>query len=83
VDREKIEQALDGLDAREVRELYRLAEKRLQTCVLCGSDGANAIRIFWKAGRDGKQAALLLCPACIERHRLPAGEGKEAEASAS
>jgi hypothetical protein len=72
--RDRIDDALDGLSAREVEEFMVRARRRLQRCVACGSEGAEPVRV-----RRGKQAAsLMLCPACFERHRLP--EGRSASA---
>jgi hypothetical protein len=56
---DRIEEALDGLSARDAERLKALLEKRLQSCV---SQRATF--------------TLLICPACIEKHRLPEGRSE-------
>lgn len=71
----RVDDALDGLTAREARELRDRLDKRLQECVLDGSDGAIPVRVTTRL--PSKVAfTLMLCPACIERHRLPESESK-------
>lgn len=67
-----IDDALDGLPARDLERLRARIDQRLRACVLCGSDGALAVHARAKAiGGNDTQFALLLCRACIEKHRLP------------
>jgi hypothetical protein len=64
-----LDDALDGMSAREVEDLMVRAGRRLQRCVACGSDGGEPVRV--RRGNTG--AAMMLCPACFERYRLPEG----------
>lgn len=66
-----IDDALDGMSARDLERLRTRIDKRLQACVIDGVDGAVAVSV--RAKLDGSQStfSLLLCRQCIERHRLP------------
>lgn len=65
----RVDDALDGLTRRELEELRGKIEKRLLTCVIDGNDGAVPVRCTTKS--PAAVFTLLLCPACIERNRLP------------
>jgi len=65
----KLEDALDGLSAREIEALRAKIDKRLQACVLCDNDGAIPVHCTMR--RKGARFTLLMCVPCIERHRLP------------
>jgi hypothetical protein len=66
-----LQDAIDGMSARQVRELMHLAEKRLRECAICGNDGADRLLVQKKVRGSTTRASLLMCPACFERHRLP------------
>lgn len=69
-----IDDALDGLPARDLERLKARIERRLQACVICGQDGAVSCRVTTKGlSTSSATFALLLCPKCIETHRLPEG----------
>jgi hypothetical protein len=70
-----VDDALDGLPARDLERLKERIERRLRACVIDGQDGAIACRVSAKLGasRSDVRFTLLLCPACIEAHRLPEG----------
>ena len=72
---DRIDAALDGLSAREVEQLRRRIDRRLQQCVIDGNDGAVPVRCTAKS-HSGATFTLLLCPACIERNRLPEGRSE-------
>jgi len=68
-----VEDALDGLSARDAAALVVRLTRRLQTCVICSADGAIACRLTAKAptGQRGTiRATFMVCVACLERHRL-------------
>lgn len=66
-----ISDAIDGLSAREAEELRDRLELRLRRCAIDDQDGAVPVRISWRTSTGELRAALMLCPACLERHRLP------------
>ncbi len=68
-----IDDALDGLPARELERLRARIDKRLQACAICGQDGAIACRVDTKLGGGPARFAILLCRRCIEANRLPEG----------
>ena len=74
-----IQDAIDGMTARQVEELKQLAEKRLRQCAVCRSDGADALRVQRKVNGSSTYASLLMCPACFERHRLPESRSHQPE----
>ena len=70
---DRIDDALNGLSARKLREIRQLIDVRLRMCVIDGADGAEPYRIVgYRAARGG--ATLMLCPSCFERVRLPRSE---------
>jgi len=66
-----LEDAIDAMSAREVERLLELAQRRLQRCAICNSDGATHFRVTGKTGQNSLTFALLLCPACVDKHRQP------------
>lgn len=72
----RIDDAIDGLSARELEDLRAKIDRRLQACIIDGTDGAIAVRATAKVRGSAVAFSLLLCPACIERHRLPEGRAE-------
>lgn len=66
-----IDDALDGLPARDLERLRARIDKRLQACVICHQDGAIASTVTAKLDGASTRFALLLCRRCIEGNRLP------------
>lgn len=66
-----LDDAIDSMSARDVEALKARLEKRLQACIICRGDGAVPVHGRRKIGGVESRLALMLCPACIERHRLP------------
>ena len=64
-----MDDAIDSLSAREAERLKERLERRLQRCIICDSDGAIPVRVT--IHRPSAAFTLLMCPACIEKHRLP------------
>lgn len=77
---DRVADALDGLSLRELERIRELIDQRLQSCVICQTEGALAVRVGFKtpAGK-ATFASLLLCRACLERHRLPDSRAKSAQ----
>ena len=76
MDRARIDDALSSLTRRDLERLREEIDKRLVACTICGSDGAEAVRVtaskrFGTGGGVG--ATLLICKPCFEKHRLPEG----------
>jgi hypothetical protein len=70
----EINDALDGMTAKQLESLIEQAQRRLAACAICSNDGAFPCRVTTKAGSAHTIVfSLLLCPACIEKHRLPEG----------
>lgn len=68
----EIKDAIDGMSAREVERLIAIATERLMRCAICDSDGAERYRVRNGSRRPVEISfTLLLCRACVERHRLP------------
>jgi RNase P subunit RPR2 len=67
----RIDEALDGISARDAEELKRRLEQRLEVCAACGGDGAAPVKAQARLRGNEVRMSLRLCPACIERHRLP------------
>jgi hypothetical protein len=68
------EDALNGMNRRQIEELVEKAQRRLASCVLCGGDGAYSCRVTSRLGRPNSVTfSLQLCPACVERNRQPVG----------
>lgn len=63
--------ALDGLSARDLERMRGLIDRRLRECAIDGNDGAIAVRCRTKDKWDAV-FTIMLCPSCVERHRLPA-----------
>jgi hypothetical protein len=63
-----IDDAVDGISAREAEVLIAKLQKRLSKCAICGTDGADACKIVT---RTKAKATIMICPACFELHRLP------------
>lgn len=63
--------ALDGMTRRQLEDLVSQATRRLASCLLCGETGAVGVACSLKKGDRGTRFTLLMCPACIEKHRLP------------
>ena len=73
-----IDDALDGLPARELERLRARIDKRLQSCFHCGNDGATPVSASVRHGtQKGSRMTFLMCPACIERHRLPESRAED------
>lgn len=69
-----LDDALDSLTAREAAALVVKLQKRLQVCIIDGTDGAIAVTITAKSPATGHsiRATMMMCLGCIERHRLSA-----------
>jgi len=72
MDRERLTDALDSLTRRDLEQLQEQIARRLLTCTVCGSDGADAVRL----SAHGIVASLMLCKPCLEKHRLPEGRSE-------
>ena len=66
-----VDDALDGMTARQLEELRTRIDRRLRACAIDAEDGAVPVRASAKLRGSSVTFTLLLCPACIERHRLP------------
>lgn len=73
----EIDDALDAMSARDLERLQGKIERRLRACAIDGNDGAVACRVTAPTSRGHAVFSLLLCPACIERHRLPEGRSED------
>ena len=73
-----MDDALNGLTKRQLEDLRTKVEKRLLACSIDGNDGAIPVRATAKLRGSSVRFALLLCPACIERLRLPESRSEEA-----
>jgi ABC-type transport system involved in Fe-S cluster assembly fused permease/ATPase subunit len=69
-DAEKMQEVLDAMSARDLQHMRTMIDKRLSVCVLCNADGAIVIRGGHKTERGNTTLKLMLCPACIAKHRL-------------
>jgi hypothetical protein len=71
---DRLTDALDSMTRRQIEALVAAAQRRLASCVLCGADGAAPVlaSVPTPAG-NSQRVSFMLCPACIERHRLPEG----------
>jgi len=67
--------AVDGMTARDVEKLIEVAQKRLRCCIICGQDGALRVSAITKIKGSSIKMVLLVCPSCIEKHRLPRANG--------
>jgi len=76
-----LDDAIDAMPARKLEELQSKIARRLRACAFCGSDGAVAVRAQARIGGTETRLALLLCPACIERNRLPEGRASAQDAT--
>ena len=65
--RDRIDDALDGLSARETEALIARAQRRLRACAVCHEPGGEPMVVR----RANIQASMVICPACFARHRLP------------
>jgi len=77
--------ALKGMTRAQLEEAKALIEQELQSCVVCGSEGADryACRRTTKGPSPAhSEGALLLCAKCWEMHRTPK-MGRRAVAHAS
>lgn len=64
----ELEDALDGMDARRLERLRAAIDRRLAACVIDPHHtGAVRVAIRW----GSTSASMMICPACLERHRLP------------
>ena len=72
-----MDDALNGMTKRQLEDLRVRIDRRLQACAIDGNDGAIPVRATSRIGKGTVAFALLLCPACIERHRLPEGRAAE------
>jgi len=67
----------------QLEEARALIEQELQSCVICGSEGADRY-VCRRSTRDSSpthaEGALLICAKCWETHRLPK-TGRNARAS--
>ncbi|MGV0985082.1 MAG: hypothetical protein ACOYB2_11035 [Limnohabitans sp.] len=66
-----VKDALDGMSAKQLERMRELIDRRLASCVIDGTDGAVPVRCTAKMNANSLTFTLLLCPACIEKHRLP------------
>lgn len=64
-----MDDALDGMDRRRLEEIKAKIEKRLQSCTLCGNDGAIPVRA--RTSNPSIDFSLMICRPCIEKERLP------------
>ena len=71
-----LEDAIDGLPARRLEELKTRIERRLRACAIDGVDGALPVQARVRIRGMDTRMTFLLCPACIERHRLPEGRAE-------
>ena len=68
----QVDDALDSLTRHDLERMQERIAKRLQTCLVCGGDGAEALRLV--ASRhfgSAATASLMVCKPCFEKHRLP------------
>jgi len=72
-----LDDAVDAMPARQLEELRSRIDRRLQACVLCGADGAVAVKGQARLRGNEVRFSFLACPACIERHRLPEGRATQ------
>lgn len=73
-----MDDALNGMTKRQLEDLRGRIDKRLQACAIDGNDGAVPVRATARRGKGSVAFTLLMCPSCIERHRLPEGRAEVA-----
>lgn len=69
-----MDDALKAMTKRQMEELRERLDKELQSCSICGSEGAEAYTVSKSTRGETKthiKASLLLCKPCFERIRLP------------
>ena len=66
-----IDDALKGMTRKQLEELRERVELELQSCVLCGSEGAASYHVRGGRAAKGAMAAMLFCKPCFEKYRLP------------
>lgn len=66
-----IDDALDAMPARDLERLRSRIDRRLRSCLVCNADGAIAVRVSAKPRGQHAVFSMMLCPACIDRNRLP------------
>ena len=73
--------ALKSMTRRQMEELRSRLDKELQSCILCGTEGAIPYVITRNnrtKGASAARATVLLCVPCFEKIRLPEGRAVEA-----
>lgn len=73
---DRIADALDGLTARDLEALRGRIDRRLQVCAIDAADGAIPVKVAARLRGNEARFTLLICPACIERNRLPEGRAE-------
>jgi hypothetical protein len=71
MDKARLDDALSSMTKRDLEQLQHEIERRLVTCLICDSEGADAMMVAGLGAAKGKRAVLLLCKPCFEKHRLP------------
>jgi hypothetical protein len=73
MDRAKLDDALDSMTRHDLERMQEEIAKRLRSCVICGSEGAEAFRVTSSRAFGGGAlvASILLCKPCFEKSRLP------------
>jgi len=67
-----IQDALKDLTKRQLEELREKIDKELQTCAVCGNEGA----LYYLITRKGIRASIYLDKPCFEKYRLPESRAK-------
>ena len=73
-----IDDALDALPARELERIRDRIDRRLRACAIDGVDGALPVQARVRFRGQDTRMTFLLCPACIERNRLPESRSEAA-----
>lgn len=68
----KVEAALEGMSRRDLEDLAARITRQLQSCTLCGREGAETYSI----ARRNTKGSIVLCRPCFEQHRLPEGRAE-------
>lgn len=69
---ERVESALDAMSRSELEKLVEIANKRLNTCIVCGNDSPEScLFMSYSVNRNPIRFGLDICPTCIAKHRKP------------
>jgi hypothetical protein len=74
----EVTDALDAMPARDVERLIEKAQRRLDRCYACGTDGAFPATVTSKkGGRNSTRASIRICAGCWGRATLPEASAQD------